>query len=81
MNVDYSGYLAKEGTNFDSGRGSSFAVTGVVAGFRETLKLMKVGEAVKVEMPAALAYGAAGSPPRVPPNADLIFYIRLNSIS
>jgi len=34
-----------------------------------------------VEMPAALGYGAAGFPPKVPANADLIFYIRLNSIS
>jgi len=81
VNVDYSGYLAKDGTNFDSGRSASFDVTGVIKGFTETLKLMKVGEAVKVEIPAALAYGAAGFPPKIPANADLIFYIRLNSIS
>lgn len=81
VNVDYSGYLAKDGTNFDSGRGVSFAVTGVVKGFSEALKLMKVGEAVRVEMPSALAYGAAGMPPKIPANADLIFNIRLNSIS
>jgi FKBP-type peptidyl-prolyl cis-trans isomerase FklB len=79
VNVDYVGVLLANGTVFDSGTGSSFAVTGVVAGFREALKLMKVGEVVKVVIPSAAGYGATGSPPKIPANADLVFFIRLNS--
>jgi len=80
VRVDYIGLLLKDGTIFDSGTNSSFSVTGVVPGFREALKLMKVGEAVRVVIPSALGYGAAGSPPKIPANADLVFYIRLASI-
>jgi hypothetical protein len=79
VTVDYIGCLLKDGKVFDSGTNSSFAVTGVVPGFREALKLMKTGEAVKVVIPAALGYGSAGSPPKIPANADLVFYIRLAS--
>lgn len=80
VTVDYIGVLLKDGKMFDSGTNSSFSVTGVVPGFREALKLMKVGEAVRVVIPSALGYGAAGSPPKIPANADLVFYIRLASI-
>ena len=79
VNVDYVGVLLANGTVFDSGTGSSFTVTGVVAGFREALKLMKVGEVVKVVIPSAAGYGATGSPPKIPANADLVFFIRLTS--
>jgi uncharacterized repeat protein (TIGR01451 family) len=79
VNVDYTGVLLANGTVFDSGTGSSFTVTGVVPGFREVLKLMKEGEVVNVTIPAALGYGAAGAPGKVPANADLLFRVRLNS--
>ena len=79
VTVDYTGVLLANGTVFDSGKGSSFAVSGVVPGFREALKLMKVGEVVKVVIPSALGYGTAGSPPKIPANADLVFSIRLIS--
>lgn len=79
VTVDYIGCLLKDGTIFDSGTNSTFSVSGVVPGFREALKLMKIGEAVKVVIPAALGYGTAGKLPSIPADADLVFYIRLAS--
>src|SRR5262249_30379493 len=86
VNVFYVGRLTN-GTVFDAsqfhGSGpSSFPVSGVVPGFSEALKAMRNGDVFRVFIPAAQAYG--GSPPPgsgIPPNADLIFDIQLESFS
>jgi FKBP-type peptidyl-prolyl cis-trans isomerase FklB len=41
---------------------------------------MKVGERRRLTIPAALAYGAQGSPPKIGPNEPLIFDIDLKKI-
>jgi hypothetical protein len=38
---------------------------------------MKAGETMKLYVPPELGYGAEGSPPRIPPNAALVFEIEL----
>lgn len=58
----------------------SFRVDRVVAGFREALLQMKVGEWRTVVIPQDLAYGAAGAGGVVPPYSVLIFDIQLISI-
>jgi FKBP-type peptidyl-prolyl cis-trans isomerase len=38
---------------------------------------MKAGGTRQIHVPADLAYGAAGAPPLVPPNSNLIFDVVL----
>jgi uncharacterized repeat protein (TIGR01451 family) len=80
VTVDYAGYLLN-GTEFDSGQGIQFPLNGVIKGWTEGLKTMKVGGITQFIIPANLAYGAAGSPPKIGPNATLVFYVKLNAIA
>ena len=51
---------------------------GLIAGFKEALLSMKVGDRVRVFIPSALAYGKQGFGNGViPPDADLVFEIEI----
>ena len=83
VTVDYDGYLL-DGTRFDSnlgGQGAEFPLSRVIRGWTEGLKTMKIGGITQFIIPADLAYGAAGSPPKIGPNATLVFYVKLNAIA
>ncbi len=79
----YSGWLL-DGSLFDSsharGTPSEFPLNRVVKGWTEGLQLMKPGGKFLFTIPADLAYGARGSPPKIPENATLVFYIELVEI-
>jgi FKBP-type peptidyl-prolyl cis-trans isomerase FkpA len=80
--VHYSGYL-KNGTKFDSSvdRDEALAFTigtgKVIKGWDEGVMSMKAGGKRKLIIPPQLGYGANGSPPVIPPNAELIFDMEL----
>ncbi len=77
--VHYTGTLKDTGEKFDSSldRGTPIDfVLGagmVIPGWDEGIAGMKVGEKRKLIIPSELGYGASGSPPVIPPNADLVF--------
>jgi len=81
--AQYVGKLL-DGTEFDSsyerGQPAEFPVQGVIRGWTEALKLMKVGDKWKLAIPPALAYGERGRPPAIPPNSVLLFEIELLGI-
>jgi len=83
VTVSYSGWLYDtsktdgKGTLFDSSANSTFALSQVIAGWRQGVPGMRVGGTRRLIVPPELAYGSAGSPPRIPPNATLIFDIGL----
>ncbi|WP_114491552.1 peptidylprolyl isomerase [Candidatus Ulvibacter alkanivorans] len=52
----------------------------LIAGFREGLLQMSVGDKAVLFIPAHLAYGPSGYPPVIPPNSDLIFELELVAI-
>lgn len=52
----------------------------LIQGFDLVLQRMSVGETAKVTLAPMLAYGVKGRPPRIPPNATLVFKIELISI-
>ena len=80
VSVNYEGKLL-DGSVFDSsykrGEPASFPVNGVIPGWTEALKLMKVGSTYELYIPAELAYGSNGAPPSIGPNETLIFKVEL----
>ena len=83
VETHYKGTLI-DGTEFDSsykrGKPATFPVKGVIKGWTEALQLMQEGAKWQLFIPADLAYGKRGSPPRIGPDATLIFDIELLSI-
>jgi FKBP-type peptidyl-prolyl cis-trans isomerase len=83
--VHYTGWLA-DGTKFDSSvdRGQTFAFPlgagRVIPGWDEGVAGMKVGDKRRLVLPPDLAYGERGSPPLIPPNAELTFDVELLEI-
>ncbi len=84
VEVHYHGTL-QDGTVFDSsverGQTISFPLNRVIKGWTEGLQLMKVGGKTKFVIPADLAYGDAGAPPKIPGGATLVFEVELFKVS
>ncbi len=90
--VNYTGWLYDgcapdlKGAKFDSseGRATPFGfIVGagrVIRGWDEGLIGMKEGGKRLLIIPANKAYGLAGSPPKIPPNAPLVFEVTLAKI-
>lgn len=77
--LHYRGTLP-DGTEFDSSYGgepADFAVDDLIAGFSETLQLMRPGGHVRVWIPSELGYGEQGAGGLIGPNQDLVFEIEL----
>jgi peptidylprolyl isomerase len=83
VTVNYVGVLYKGGKVFDASwkRDETFPfVLGksqVIPGWEQGIVGMKVGGRRELIIPSALAYGAKGSPPTIPPNSALIFVVDL----
>jgi FKBP-type peptidyl-prolyl cis-trans isomerase len=82
LSVNYTGMLT-DGSKFDSNVDPDFkhvepfpieiGKSSVIAGWTEGLQGMKAGGKRRLIIPSDLGYGPAGSPPKIPGNATLIF--------
>jgi peptidylprolyl isomerase len=81
--VHYTGWLASDGTKFDSSldRGQPIefpqGFKRVITGWDQGFESMHVGGKRRLFIPYQLAYGEKGRPPVIPPKADLIFDVEL----
>jgi FKBP-type peptidyl-prolyl cis-trans isomerase FkpA len=84
-NVHYYG-ITTDGKMFDNSfrRGAPYPVPvgrgQVIKGWDEGLQLFKEGTKAILFIPGELGYGAAGSPPNIGPNAELVFYIEIDKV-
>ena len=82
LSMHYRGTLTN-GQQFDASydRGQPFSFTlgagQVIPGWDMGIKGMKVGGKRRLIIPGSLAYGSQGSPPKIPPDATLIFEVEL----
>ena len=85
--VHYTGWLASDGTKFDSSLDRKEPITfqqglrRVMPGWDYGFAGMHVGGKRRLFIPYQLAYGELGRPPVIPPKSDLIFDIELVSAS
>jgi FKBP-type peptidyl-prolyl cis-trans isomerase len=82
VRVHYTGWLTtgkKFDSSVDAGKPFDFTIGNgeVIKGWEEGVAGMRVGGKRQLRIPPGLGYGADGSPPDIPPNATLIFDIRV----
>jgi len=85
VSVHYTGML-DDGTVFDTSRTRGQPIQfvlgrgQVIAGWDEGIALLKEGGSARLIIPPDLAYGSAGYPGAIPPNATLTFDVELVSV-
>lgn len=85
ISVHYVGTLL-DGTKFDASRDHgnqpfTLSIPGhVIEGWNKGIPGMRVGGKRKLTIPPQMAYGPRGSPPKIAPNATLVFEIELVEI-
>ena len=83
----YEGRLAADNTVFDESRSKNKPLScrlggdPLIEGWEDALPGMKVGEIRKLTIPPEMGYKEKGSPPKIPPNATLIFEVELLNIA
>jgi len=86
VTVHYEGRLQSNGFKFDSSfdRGEPIkfvlGTNQVVQGWERGLVGTCPGQSIKLEIPSNLGYGQTGAGDVIPPNADLVFEIKLEAI-
>ena len=83
VQVHYHGTFS-DGKIFDSsvdrGQPARFGLNQVIPCWTEGVAMMREGGKSRLVCPPKIAYGAAGRPPKIPPNATLTFEVELLKI-
>jgi FKBP-type peptidyl-prolyl cis-trans isomerase len=88
--VNYTGRTMTDDSTFDSNTNPKFGHTEplyvdlgefrVIPGWVDGLKMMRKGTTGKLLIPSYLGFGANGAPPKIAPNANLIFDIKVTDV-
>ena len=88
--VNYTGRTMADDSTFDSNMNAKFGHTEplfvdlnefrVIAGWVDGLKMMRKGTVGKLLIPSYLGFGPHGAPPKIAPNANLIFDIKVTDV-
>jgi peptidylprolyl isomerase/FKBP-type peptidyl-prolyl cis-trans isomerase FkpA len=92
VTVHYTGWLydpsqaQNKGRQFDSSVGGqpftfTLGANTVIRGWEQGVPGMRVGGQRRLTIPPELGYGAAGSPPVIPPNATLVFDVEAIAVN
>jgi len=80
VEVHYHGWLDNEkvfDSSYERKESISFGLNQVIAGWTEGMQHVNEGGMVELEIPSNLGYGDRGSPPVIPPKAQLHFLVEL----
>jgi FKBP-type peptidyl-prolyl cis-trans isomerase len=82
VKCQYSGALI-DGTVFEDSKNkpTNVKIAPLVPGLKEALLLMPIGSKWEVYMPSELGFGSAGKPPKVGPEAVLVYNLELLAIN
>lgn len=86
VSVDYYGVTVADGNAFDNSykRGEAhrfpLGMGRVIKGWDQGIEGMAQGTKAALFIPADLGYGASGSPPKIPADAELMFYIDVKEV-
>ena len=87
VTVNYVGALYRDGRVFDASwqrhRPATVRLSdgSVISGWIRGIVGLRVGGRRELVIPPNLAYGASGSPPKIPPNATLVYDVDLLAVS
>lgn len=78
VTVRYAGWTP-DGKRFDASYPgtATFPLQRVIGGWTEGLQLIGEGGSARLVIPPDLAYGPRGAPPRIGPDATLVFHVEL----
>ena len=85
VSIYYKGTLASNGKVFDTNEKKALfnftlGKNEVIKGMEQGILGMALSGERRITVPAALGYGPKGAPPAIPPNATLIFEIKLEKV-
>lgn len=79
VKVDYSGKFLVNGKEFDSGKGATFNLNGLIKGWSVLMPYVREGGTITMFLPSQYAYGKRGSG-SIPGNTTLMFEVKLIEI-
>jgi FKBP-type peptidyl-prolyl cis-trans isomerase len=80
VTFQFKGLILSNASIFDEGTVSNQTVFSLIDGLKIGIPLLEEGGSATFYIPSGLGYGPQGSTGVIPPNANLIFEVKLNSV-